>query len=81
MCSGKESTCQCRRCKRLRFDPWINKIPWNRIWQSTLIFLPGKFHGQRILTVFQSKGLQRVGYNLSEIVNLGRLMSPSLRPL
>ena len=25
--SGKESTCQCRRCKRLRFDPWVRKIP------------------------------------------------------
>ena len=37
--SGKESTCQCRRCKRLRFNPWVLemathssilawKIPW-----------------------------------------------------
>jgi len=25
--SGKESTCQCRRCKRHRFDPWVRKIP------------------------------------------------------
>ena len=25
--SGKESTCQCRRCKRLGFDPWVRKIP------------------------------------------------------
>ena len=24
--SGKESTCQCRKCKRLRFDPWLRKI-------------------------------------------------------
>ena len=28
--SGKESTCQCRRCKRHRFDPWIEKIPSSR---------------------------------------------------
>ena len=28
--SGKESACQCRRCKRLGFDPWIGKIPWRR---------------------------------------------------
>ena len=27
---GKEPTCQCRRHKRLRFDPWIGKIPWRR---------------------------------------------------
>ena len=28
--SGKEATCQCRRCKRRRFDPWVRKIPWRR---------------------------------------------------
>ena len=26
--SGKEATCQCRRCRRCRFDPWEGKIPW-----------------------------------------------------
>ena len=30
--SGEESTCQCRRCGRLRFDPWVGKIPWSRKW-------------------------------------------------
>ena len=25
--SGKELTCQCRRC---RFDPWVRKYPWRR---------------------------------------------------
>ena len=25
--SGKESACQCSRCKRHRFDPWVGKIP------------------------------------------------------
>ena len=24
--SGKESACQCSRCKRHRFDPWVGKI-------------------------------------------------------
>ena len=24
--SGKEPTCQCRRHKRRRFDPWVGKI-------------------------------------------------------
>ena len=24
----KELACQCRRRKRLRFDPWVGKIPW-----------------------------------------------------
>ena len=27
--SGKESACQCRRC---RFNPWVRKTPW-RTWQ------------------------------------------------
>ena len=26
--SGKESTCQCKRCNRRGFDPWVGKIPW-----------------------------------------------------
>ena len=33
--SGKESTCQCRRC---RFNPWVQKIPWRRKWQPTPVF-------------------------------------------
>ena len=44
--SGKESICQCRRPK---FDPWVGKISWRRKWQPTPVFLPGKFHRQRIL--------------------------------
>ena len=31
------------------FDPWVGKILWRREWQSTPVFLPGEFHGQRIL--------------------------------
>ena len=47
--SGKEPTCQCRRCKRRGFDPWLGKISWRRKWQPTPVFLPGKSHGQRSL--------------------------------
>ena len=47
--SGKDHACQCRRHKRHGFDPWVRKIPWRRVWQSTPVFLPIKFHGQRIL--------------------------------
>ena len=32
-----------------RFDLWVRKIPWSRKWQPTPVFLPGEFHGQRIL--------------------------------
>ena len=48
-CTGKEPACQCRRHKRLGFDPWVRKIPWRRKWQPTPVFLPGKSHGQRSL--------------------------------
>ena len=44
---GKESTCQCRRCQRCGFNPWVGKILWRREWQATPVSLPGKFHGQR----------------------------------
>jgi len=44
--SGKESTCQCKRCG---FDPWVGKIPWRRKWQTTPVFLTGESHGQRSL--------------------------------
>ena len=35
--------------ERLRFDPWVGKISWSRKWQPTLVFLSGKFYGQRSL--------------------------------
>ena len=47
--SGQEPTCQCRRHERSRFHPWVGKIPRRRAWQLTLVFLPGKSHGQRSL--------------------------------
>ena len=47
--SGKEPTCQCRRCNRLGFDPWVGKIPWRSAWQTTPVFMPGESHGQRSL--------------------------------
>ena len=31
--SGKDPTCQCRRCKRYGFGPWVGKILQRRKWQ------------------------------------------------
>ena len=56
--TGKESTCHSRRHRRLGFNPWVRKIPWSRKWQPTLIFLPGKFHGQRRLAGCSPGGCQ-----------------------
>ena len=54
--AGKEPACQCRRCKRRRFDPWVGTLPWRRKWQPTPVFLPGKFHGQRNLAGYSPWG-------------------------
>ena len=47
--SGKESTCQCRRCRSCGFNPWVEKIPWRRKWQPSPISLSGESHGLRSL--------------------------------
>ena len=49
--SGKESSCQSRKHKRCRFDPWVGKIAWSMKWQPTPVVLPGESHGQRSLAV------------------------------
>ena len=49
--NGKESTCQC---KRLRFNPWVRKIPWRRKWQPTPVFLLR--NGQRSLVGYSPWG-------------------------
>ena len=54
--SGKESPCQCRRGRRLRFNPRVRKIHWRRKWHSTPVFLPGKSHGQRSLVGYSPWG-------------------------
>ena len=62
--SGKDPTCQCRRCG---FDPWFGRSPgegnsnplqysWRRKWQPILVLLPWKSHGQRSLVGYTSWG-------------------------
>ena len=45
-CSGKESVCQCGRC---RFYPWLRKIPQRGAWRPIPVFFLGESHGQRSL--------------------------------
>ena len=52
-CSSEEFTCQHRRHQ---FDPWVRKIPWKRKWEPTLVFLPGKSHGQSKLAGYSPWG-------------------------
>ena len=42
-------------------DDWAEKIPWRRVWQPTLVFLPGKSHGQKSLVGYSPWGPKRVG--------------------
>ena len=65
--SGKEPTCQCRRCKRENFDPWVRMILWRRAWQPTLVFLPEESPWTEKPGRLQSKGSQRVGHNWSDL--------------
>ena len=53
--------CQRRRC---RFNPWVGKIPWERKWQPTPVFLSGKSHGQKSLVGYSPWGHKRAGHNL-----------------
>ena len=58
--SGKESTCQCRRCKRCEFNSWFGKILWRRKRQPTPVFLPGEFHGKRSLEGYSPWGCKEL---------------------
>ena len=63
--SGKEPAYRCKRQKRCRFNPWVEKIPWQRAWLPTPVFLPGESHGQRSLAGYKGAakswtGLKRI---------------------
>ena len=61
--SGKESSCQCRRHKRCRFNPCVGKIPWRGAWQPTPVFLPGESPWTEEPSRLQSMGSQTVGHS------------------
>ena len=51
----KESAC---KAEDLGSIPGSGRSPWRREWQSTPIFLPGEFHGQRSLASYSPWGLK-----------------------
>ena len=61
---GKESACQCRRCKRHRLDLWVGKITWRRKWQLPPVVLPGEFQRQRSLAGYSLWSCKRGGWDL-----------------
>ena len=56
MCSGEESTYQCRKLRRHRFNSWVRKILWRRKWQPTPVFLLGETHEHRSLAGYRPWG-------------------------
>ena len=68
--SGEDSARQHRRCLRLRFNPWVRKIPWRRKWHPLQYSCLGNpiNRGAWQVTVYKSN-LQsnsiRVGHDLA----------------
>ena len=58
--SGKEPPFQCKRLKRCGFNPWVRTIPWSKAWQTTAVFLPREFHGQRSLAGYSLSGYKQL---------------------
>ena len=54
------------RCKRCKFDAWVEMIPWRRKWQPTPVFLPGNFYRQRTLAGYSLWGCKRVRHNWAQ---------------
>ena len=44
-------------------NAWVGKSPWRRRWQSTLLFLLGKFYGQGNTVGGSPRGRRRVGHD------------------
>ena len=44
------------QCRRPRFNPWGQKIPWRRERPPTPVFLPREFNGQRSLAGYSPWG-------------------------
>ena len=73
--SGRGSACQFRRC---RFYPCVGSIPWRRKWQSTLVLLPGKSHGQRSLVGYSPWG--RKESDVIEWLSMSLLICVTISP-
>ena len=65
--SGKEPTCQCRRQKRLGFDPWVRKIPGGS-YGNTLQYSCLENSMDRGAWWSTVHGVQRVGFNWNDLV-------------
>ena len=54
----------CLQYRTPGFHLRIEKMPWRREWQPTLVFLPGKSHGQKSLAGYSPRGCKEL--NMTE---------------
>ena len=59
----------CLQCWRARLNPWVGKILWRRKWQTTPLFLPGEFHGQRSLLGYTVHGVTKRQTLLKQLIH------------
>ena len=59
----EESACHAGDSGDTGSIPGLGRSPGGGKWQPTPVFLPGKFHGQRILVGYSPKGRKRVRCN------------------
>ena len=69
--SGKEFTCQCRRC---RFNCWIGKIPLEKEMATHSSILAWEIPGQRSLMVFSPWCHKRVRHDFMKNNNIQPLL-------
>ena len=75
---GKEPACQCRRCQRPRFDPWVGKVSWKRKWLLTPVFCLGNLMERRARRATVHKvtkswtRLKRLNTHAQEVSRLGQ---------
>ena len=53
--AGKQSACNARGTGKVSSIPGLGRSPWKRKWQPTLVFLPGKSHGQSTLAGYSPR--------------------------
>ena len=66
--SGNEPTQQCRRQKRWGLDPWVGKLPWRRVWQTSNI-LSWRIPRTDEPGGLQSTGTPRAGHASSDLAH------------
>ena len=59
----KEHTCQCRKCNRCGFDPWVEKIHWRKKWQIHSSILAWSIPWLKEPGKLESMGWHRVGHD------------------